>query len=827
MLSLLLLQGQTQLRTLDAYLDTVRTPNILALAPESVIKVSKEAGLEGYGRKLVKLGEINAVVPAKIAAFDDKFSQQPNLYDGLPREAKVLFLLTTLNPRQREIASRQGLSLQDCSGEQRDVFRSLLPKRIDWTKSQVTDGSGSGKKVSSGSVTGSDLEKVRLQIVRTLRVEVPLAGDDGGIAPTLTSWDPGAAGAVAVRRQIDDRERDELFGARLRYDADNVLKPGALDTKGLDTAVTLPKNPTLAEALVRIGQATHRELMADVRVSALKLRWKGGPARAGDLLDSLALAVGGTYRKVGGVYLLASDLLGAGARQVRFAAWESSIQGAIARKEDEWRGLLSKADAMRGVTYASDDKLAPDTALDQAIDASPNGEGRLVVRTADLPSPLQGFLKRMRDRNPTQRFNLDHVAIERSTVFRFVLPDGTPMGAEPADLGIDRHQNLDPVSARVGNGPRKGGGVKDLLDATLSQEGGTPLPVLFRTDSAADAEKAIAQAKARGVGEVWLETRNAQCLTRALASGVSVRLVLRPWTADSGTPASDLDRNLLGDDGTALAKRLATDPLFASRTGGPYPLPRPIGKVMAPGTSSWAARAQSLSSLARTPGLAGLVVLGTAPSGYEGKRNGWQSAGLPLVIPAACGLGYTETKRLEFLRRNGVDPIDLGWQELRGKFDLRPSFFPDNNLLDVRSEGPYMAVPAGFDRLLDAWDKSRGIANAAAMKAFVGALPPLPLEVEGRLDVLNMPELPYAIVRSYVPGTPWPIVPGGQPVSGTSDRIIAPVREDGFPGAASWAVIEAIRPNSPRPLTVIDFGALPAARLEYAITRFLPKARAR
>jgi hypothetical protein len=105
------------------------------------------------------------------------------------------------------------------------------------------------------------------------------------------------------------------------------------------------------------------------------------------------------------------------------------------------------------------------------------------------------------------------------------------------------------------------------------------------------------------------------------------------------------------------------------------------------------------------------------------------------------------------------------------------------------------------------------------------SLPALPIELECRSNVLNMPEAPYSVVQPYVLGSPFPTFPDGLPPGSPSERVLAPVKSDGLPGSVSWAVIEALRPGSPRPLTVIDLAGLPAVQWNSALTRFLPRVR--
>ncbi|RYG40406.1 hypothetical protein EON79_22655, partial [bacterium] len=84
-------------RTLAAYLDAHPVAASIVVAPETT-RTGKGADLAAYRRKAVRLGSVTAIVPIENVRFDDDLAQPPNLYDGLPRESKVLYLMTTLDP---------------------------------------------------------------------------------------------------------------------------------------------------------------------------------------------------------------------------------------------------------------------------------------------------------------------------------------------------------------------------------------------------------------------------------------------------------------------------------------------------------------------------------------------------------------------------------------------------------------------------------------------------------------------------------------------------------------------------------------------------------
>lgn len=132
--------------TLADYLASHPIPNGLAVGAEA--KTAKGAGttLEDFGRKAVKIGGITAIVPLEMVRFDDSLRKAPNLFDGLRRDSKVLYLISTLTPQQWKTAAGKGIGAGDLTGEARAVFLSLLPKPMKWTKHRVDASRHPGEK---------------------------------------------------------------------------------------------------------------------------------------------------------------------------------------------------------------------------------------------------------------------------------------------------------------------------------------------------------------------------------------------------------------------------------------------------------------------------------------------------------------------------------------------------------------------------------------------------------------------------------------------------------------------------------------------------------
>src|ERR1019366_705321 len=139
--------------------------------------------------------------------------------------------------------------------------------------------------------------------------------------------------------------------------------------------------------------------------------------------------------------------------------------------------------------------------------------------------------------------------------------------------------------------------------------------------------------------------------------------------------------------------------------------PPPLYDLVCPSVPDLAKRCAALASLAHTPGLAGVVVLDTEPSGYEQVDTHTTWGGFAPWLAVLHEFGYSESQRLTYLREHGVDPIDIPPSLFLG-IDLRQPFFDDDNM------SPMNSSQSGASRLmrgsLDQWIKYRSDLNSEA-----------------------------------------------------------------------------------------------------------------
>ncbi len=793
----------------------------LAVSAEERTPLKTGSGLARYNRKAVRLGGLTALVPLNMVAFDDSLRQPPNLYDGLPRESKVLYLLSLLRADQVQRAARTGIGLGDLQGEARQVFASLLPKTVRWSKERLGKEAAYGDKVGGGEFTEARILGMRLKVERQLQFEIPLVEHSDSYTFHDASEEHGHPGETVLIRNTDDEfERKETYGVTIQKTVPNVLKHGQLDTSRLDGTVALPTQTTVGKAAALAGQATGREILADLRVRDRKVTSPGGRVRAGDLLDALALAVEGTYRRVGGAFLLVSDVTGLGTRKLRLTVWEQDLDLQLRQKEETWRRALAASGGLTNVGYDEGSGLAPSPEMLKAMAGRSPQDSNKWTSTTEFTPDIRSFLERVNLRYSSQKVDTSRARANWELRYRFVTADGENFQTENAGLG----QSISFEGNRSGPARESVAAPKRPLDST----NGVGLALSARTPDEAIA--AVAIAKRYGFGELWLDTIREETLRAALATGFPVRLVVRPWASESGTPQVLLDRSILGDTAAQAAARIDRSEATVAAAHGPIRTGwerEPIGKdptdVIAPEAAILPSRWSTFQALAATPGLRGVAVLATQPQGYEGGAYDGRVGIERQELLDLAAMGYTDEARLAFARTRGVDPIDLADRGLMFSADLRPPFFLDDALRGSSTvyDGSQEPLPA-METLPKEWSTSRAAANEARIQELLRGLPSTTLWIEvrhqGRLTTRNRTRT----LQAWTAGAPLPTLPeegGGYRMNG---QTIVQVPESDRDGSQMpfGAIVNLFSQPRKGALT-LDLGSLPASDWERRLNRWL------
>jgi len=695
LLPLLLPAGQAQVPvTLADFLGKSKVVNRFVVDAEHVTANTANPDLEAFGRKETKIGGITAIVPRQMVLVDDSLTQAPNLYDGLPRAAKVLYLLSILNKEQLRLATSSGIGLGDLKGDQTAVFRSLLPESISWGAFQIDTNGIPRPQGSETQVSGAQLSQVKLRFSRQL-VLMPTFNLPGG-RTSYSFMDLGKEqipGLTVRMRNAEAPSDDEnqLFGVVVRRRVANVAKKSDVDygQSRLSTFIAIPRHATVREILAAISTTTRFTFAPDLRVASLSVSFEGDKARAGDLLQAIALAVTGTYRKVGDTYLLTSDLAGQGARQLRLALWASNLETETERRSREWRLRVSSSGALKAVDFDPSDPTGPNDAMRARLQQEEGSTQHNPLPLADLNAAVQGRIADFA-KFSTSPLKYEQAGLLYRVVYSFVMPDGLPLEPEHDDLGMSDKFFTPTVPPRPA-----GNTLRPVTKPIRFNNDRTPKSVVWRPLDIASAQAAVQASKSHGFAQIWIDTTETAILSAALAAGkeanLPVGLVIRPWQAQGTEALAERDLTLLGS---------AKD-----------------SPLLGPHASQTATRLPRLSALATTPGVAGLMILDTQPSGYE---TGDRLRGHPIGNVAAASnaeFGYSPALRFEFFRANGVDPIDLGRDGLRTAANLRVPFFDDPTLRRENTQSDGSLV----DGLFEKWQGFRGDTNRKVIESFFAA----------------------------------------------------------------------------------------------------------
>lgn len=701
---MLLSQGTVNLST---YLESHPIPGAVVVGAERFRAFGQPASLQDFGAKVVKIGAITAIVPTNMVQFADVSGRQPDLYDGLPLNSKVLYLATTLNPTQWKLLTGNGIGLGDLDEDQQGVFRSILPKSFQWITYHVGDNYQPTKNLSSGKLTGEQLSGVRLRLSRQLMLNVYLAGRPNSYSMTDVPSGVEPGGEMSVRQSPDPGGRLTNFGVEFQQKIPTGPKPSDLKLTPLTALLSLPKKTTLEEALRLTSSVTKVQIQADRRVRNLSVSM-GAKVSAADFLSLCAQSVGGTYRKLGDRYLLVQDRVGLGSRALLYADWLNSAGQIVEEREKSWRAALAKQGISQRVGWNADDRLSPGSDVMDRLDrdfTAPSSPFPSSQLGPEIEKILKTFVKN--SGRAGQEYRDDVVDVSSSIAYQFVLPGGKRLQIE-GYLGNDYFFNQPSKPPESRPEPL----LKRVKPEVLSSAG-----LLVVADSADDAKPILEAVKRFGFGEIWVQTESKEALSALIATGTPVKLVVRPWNVPYGTQASD--RTILGDTGQSLWTRLANSSAWvdfaSSRRMQVFPRANPhliSGEVLSPWDPRAARRLRGLTDLSQVAGLSGTVVLDSQIHGYEPGNQQMTIGRYEPLVRSLWAFGYADEARTEFFDQFGVDPVDFYESSMVSELNLSVPNFP------VEYESKPM-----FSELRDAWVALRSKKSRDLLSAWLTPLP--------------------------------------------------------------------------------------------------------
>ena len=674
------------------------------------------AALDDYfDRRVVPLGGVTTYASRTMQVLNWQHLPPPNPFGSLSVGEKLHLLESTLTAAQwRQLGSPQGLGAGDLEREQRDLFLSFLPQPFALLPTRaVSDLSTAPNPPDAMAILPESVRSsVRLTLSRSLSWTF-LTERPGGMVgmgrPTVPQAAPAyrLTGSGLLFGGFSPNGNVDVFGARLRENVPSRLKPGQLpwDWSVLQTRIAVQERETVGELIRRIAEATHAELFCDPRYADLSVYTRGTSATAADLLRAVCWSVTGTFRRVGPAYVLTDDLAGLGTRHAAIEAW--AIPGGVFGYNAEKEAVRRLADSNYAdyIGWSADDPLRPGEALSRRIEEFRKGTaGSLMVPLNELPEAAQSIVQEQ-----VKSYNALDLPPAGQPIFT-----RSPIQTDKVQLNIQMHARLlvpGYGTVEMPNAEFPGGGLgltppqPPLLSRGYSNKDSYPAPPVPRVSlpvspslhalilaSAPEDVLLLAaqEAKSHGFNQLWVTvTRDktgratAESAVRVgKATGLPVSLVVEVLRAGESEKDLPRDRSVLGETVREYAARRATEPLPQ------YPENYVLGAEQqpegydalrrqpdwlriddAPTTETVLA---SVTALAKTPGLAGIILRSVEAPGYG--RYGQKREPAPEVsnagLPLSAELGYTESIRLAFLRQAGMDPVDLSPFSSRGFLNL-------------------------------------------------------------------------------------------------------------------------------------------------------------
>ena len=686
-----------------------------------------------YGRTTQPFGEVVAIAPPTMTVVYSP-PETPNPYDGMPPSQVMKLLTQTFTPAQwKAFLSQSGVGYAEMQGEtQPPLFQALFPGgHLVLIEDNPT---GENDPKTQRDLSGDTLLSAHLRLGSMTSLALQMTGNTDGHM-FANGLRPAGSPARFFMMNSPSSDVDREFGAQVRETVPNALKAGqiAFDDPALKAAVPLGGIKTVDDLIIRICRAAKREIYADPRYAArmVTLSPAGQSAPAADLLQALALCVGGTYRRVGPAWVLTDDVVGLGTKHALWKAFEDKAQSMLPDSSD-----FSQTGPNPALPYTVKDIMEADDPLAFTPEqrdrywkewAANPGQSSSVVMDVTVPfeqlSSAQQEAAEMiqtaneKDHNKTTLSGT--VMVQEEPEVEVLLPEvNGPVVIFQSYQSLLPYPALTPAQEQAQQKRME----RDFPEITgdpnvpapdfgKTLRGFTRRAALFAPKTPKETVNSLSALSALGFSEAWLQIRpgpasaDAEARARlALAVTAGRRLGIRVFPDISllhwqeGTDPALLDCDLEGK--TVL-------PLEVSSFS---PAVSPFAPAV---TERLTALVRSLSSV---PGLGGMVWEDTLSPGYEAAVQGEN------IGRFDDALGYSEAGRLAFLRQDHADPVDTC----------------DNSYTNERA---HVHVP-GFDsdskeeqHLFQDWKKSCADAGQALMRhlavsltlSFTGTTPRLPL----------------------------------------------------------------------------------------------------
>lgn len=775
-------------------------------------KVTDGKSLEELGMKEISVGDITAIGPARMLTIRSRFTEAPNLYEGLPTDAKVLYLLTIASDDQVRKLFGEGLCIDDCRGEAASVMQSILPNPLVWGEG-TTQNYGGNPAFSYGVapkvqiMSDADRRRVRIRVVKHIDLTVALqneGGFTGGFFHEETS-----VGKVMPYIKQDETQK---FGLKYKLESDNLPRKSQLDfgDARLDKKIALKSGERVSSLLDRISSATGLTLRCATAYQYGETLELGTEASARDILQAVARSVAGVYRKLGNNYILTCDLEGIRVHQARIAAYLDDLQKETEQRKSIWRSAMRKSGRLARIKFSGNDDESLTAAETESMRKNDDDE-----RGGPFYLPISqasADVRKAMEANNGGGLNIDKskVGIASSVRYQFVMPNGTVCWGIQS-VGNSSQFSGEPYVWQPPN-PKP-------IAMPLNADGSLRALVL-RADSVSAAKADVKQVQKLGLGELWLETQNPSVLKAAIEAGsvanIHVALVIRPWAAAPGQVPADPDRTTTGDHGrgeaAAIANYQSLQHFYEDNSAYPSEVRENYSPLDPANDSRWAA----YSRLADTPGVSKVVLLDAYPIGYA-KNISYSSRDYFFAHTADnfVSYGYSDSQRLAFLTQTKTDPVDTENDILMQEVNLRDVW----NGFYANGAQPQVWQTARSGWIHDSLQKLVTALNAGGHAIFMS----------GQYPTEDIPPFTDKGLFAWKPGSDLPLFPtnyyrGSQDFP--FDASVIEILDDGDPAARNRvANVVKERLSTRKAPFALDFSSIPSSKVDSVVARWLTKSQ--
>ena len=639
----------------------------------------------------VKIGDLTVFAPVTMTILSVDFPE-PNIYANMQQGDAFKLLAATLSDDQwKALVNDQGLGPQDLNS---DNQRSLWTAALRFPAKVVLHKEGDIYNAGEGTDITNKLDQVKIHLSRSVDVEIPISDNSYTMASSPETGNKSATPKYDVENTW--QPDSGVSGFVPKQVVPNVPKPSELDYSDIrfNTPVSLAAAPNLGVLIMRIGLATKTELYCDKRMEKFRISMSpaAGTARAGDILKCLALAVTGTYRRVGPAFILTNDLIGMGTKIALLSDYNQRASNLLRTPLGEAGDKISASHSIWDLPLTSA----------AAVDITPEEHKKLIAQNP-WDGSSSSLTLTLADMTPAQKASVQesyNQMVKNPQVYEHGKPSisGKIMLECRAELhmsvpGVDGDISLSDFSLWnlfQGSDDARQKHYQAISDAKAAAQAqsknpaptasAVPLTDQFRAvtprravvvtpTTVVETTAIVAKAQALGFNQVFVNVFSDSSVHGAYLTGdisktgiamlnaaikaahgrgiaVFAYVDLLTWPKDTPSALRDLD--IRGEDSAA---ELVRQQMTWANLSGPYL--GPSAKDLPVSVSPLNPQVQKVlllvhQELAEVPGLAGIVWVDVAAAGYG-----------PHIYMNSDEFGYTKPLRLAFLRKEHADPVDM------------------------------------------------------------------------------------------------------------------------------------------------------------------------